>query len=72
MTAESPTYVLVDGENIDATLGISILGRRPQPAERPRWERVLQFAGGNADGDTHGLFFLDEGHRQVRDRKSVV
>ena len=24
------TYVLVDGENIDATLGSSILGRRPR------------------------------------------
>jgi len=29
------TYVLVDGENIDATLGTSILGRRPHPDERP-------------------------------------
>ena len=25
------TYLVVDGENIDATLGISVLGRRPQP-----------------------------------------
>ena len=38
------TYVLVDGENIDATLGTSILGRRPQPDERPRWDRLLSFA----------------------------
>ena len=53
-----PTYVLVDGENIDATLGASILGRRPQPAERPRWERLLQFVADGARGDTHGLFFL--------------
>ena len=37
------TYVLIDGENIDATLGTSILGRRPRPEERPRWERLLQF-----------------------------
>ena len=29
------TYLLVDGENIDATLGTSILQRRPQPEERP-------------------------------------
>ncbi|MGL5849240.1 MAG: NYN domain-containing protein, partial [Phycicoccus sp.] len=34
------TVVLVDGENLDATLGSSVLGRRPQPEERPRWERV--------------------------------
>ncbi len=38
------TYVLIDGENIDATLGMLILGRRPRPEERPRWERLLQFA----------------------------
>ena len=53
-----PTYVLVDGENIDATLGASILGRRPQPAERPRWERLLQFVAEGSRGETHGLFFL--------------
>ncbi|MCW2738704.1 MAG: nuclease, partial [Nocardioides sp.] len=35
--AERMTYLLVDGENIDATLGTSILGRRPRPEERPRW-----------------------------------
>lgn len=61
MNAEAgsrPTYVLVDGENIDATLGGSILGRRPQPAERPRWERLLQFVRDRARGETHGLFFL--------------
>jgi hypothetical protein len=38
------TWVLVDGENIDATLGTSILGRRPQPDERPRWDRLTTFA----------------------------
>lgn len=38
------TYVLVDGENIDATLGSSILNGRPTPEQRPRWERVLDFA----------------------------
>ena len=54
------SYLLVDGENIDATLGGSILGARPSPEERPRWERVLQFArtvwGGD---DVKGLFFLN-------------
>ena len=53
-----PTYVLVDGENIDATLGGSILGRRPMPAERPRWERLLQFVDEQWDCDAKGLFFL--------------
>ncbi|MEO7268246.1 MAG: NYN domain-containing protein [Knoellia sp.] len=53
------TYVLVDGENIDATLGTSILGRRPQPDERPRWDRLLSFARDTWDQDVKGLFFLN-------------
>ncbi len=52
------TYVLVDGENIDATLGQSILGRRPRPDERPRWERLLQFASERWGQPASGLFFL--------------
>ena len=52
------TYLLVDGENIDATLGTSILGRRPRPEERPRWERLLQFARDQWDQPAQGLFFL--------------
>jgi uncharacterized protein len=52
------TYVLVDGENIDATLGQSILGRRPHPHERPRWDRLLQFAEDHWDQPVTGLFFL--------------
>ncbi len=54
----SPTYILVDGENIDATLGNSILGRRPQPTERPRWERLLDFVAQQWDCEPQGLFFL--------------
>jgi len=52
------TYLLVDGENIDATLGMSILGRRPQPQERPRWDRLLRFAEDTWDQPVQGLFFL--------------
>jgi uncharacterized protein len=52
------TYVLVDGENIDATLGTSIFGRRPQPNERPRWDRILTFAESTWEQPTKGLFFL--------------
>jgi uncharacterized protein len=52
------TYVLVDGENIDATLGQSILGRRPRPEERPRWDRLLQFARDRWGQEAVGLFFL--------------
>ncbi len=51
--------VLVDGENIDGTLGTSILGRRPNPEERPRWDRLLSFVEDLAgDGEVVGLFFL--------------
>lgn len=53
------TYLLVDGENIDATLGGSILGARPAPEQRPRWERVLEFARTTWDQPVRGLFFLN-------------
>ena len=38
------TFLLIDGENIDATLGAGVLGRRPAPEERPRWDRVRDYA----------------------------
>ena len=53
------TWVLVDGENIDATLGSSILGRRPQPDERPRWDRILAFISRRWGQSARGLFFLN-------------
>jgi putative heme uptake system protein len=58
--ARRTTYLLVDGENIDATLGGSILNARPTPDQRPRWERVLDYARSvwSAD-DVKGLFFLN-------------
>ncbi|MVA74619.1 NYN domain-containing protein [Auraticoccus sp. F435] len=53
------TYLLIDGENIDATLGGSILRRRPQPHERPRWERLLAFVQEAWAQPVKGLFFLN-------------
>ena len=53
------TFLLVDGENIDATLGGSLLGRRPAPEERPRWDRVRQFAGALWEQPARGHFFLN-------------
>jgi putative heme uptake system protein len=53
------TFLLVDGENIDATLGGSLLGRRPAPEERPRWDRVLEHARAVWDQPVRGLFFLN-------------
>ena len=55
----SISYLLVDGENIDATLGNSILGRRPHPEERPRWDRLLSFTQSTWGQPAKGLFFLN-------------
>jgi len=57
--APLPTYVLVDGENIDATLGMSVLGRRPNPEERPRWDRINAFASQLWGEKPSSLFFLN-------------
>ncbi|MGB5953183.1 MAG: NYN domain-containing protein [Ornithinimicrobium sp.] len=53
------TYLLVDGENIDATIGNSILNRRPNPEERPRWDRLLSFSEATWEQPVKGLFFLN-------------
>jgi putative heme uptake system protein len=53
------TYLLIDGENLDSTLGGSVLGHRPSPEERPRWERVVQFAGATYGQPVKTLFFLN-------------
>jgi uncharacterized protein len=55
----SETFLLVDGENIDATLGGSLLGRRPAPEERPRWDRVRDHARAVWEQSVRGLFFLN-------------
>jgi len=59
IAAEGTTYVVVDGENIDATLGASILEGRPAPEQRPRWERLLDFARTTYQQPAKGLFFLN-------------
>jgi uncharacterized protein len=61
--AGGETFLLVDGENIDATLGGSLLGRRPAPEERPRWDRVRDYARAVWEQPVRGLFFLNaSGH----------
>lgn len=59
------TYLLVDGENIDATLGLSVLGHRPAPEERPRWDRITEFASRAWDQPVRGLFFLNASTGQM-------
>lgn len=57
MSGQERTYLLVDGENIDATLG-NILGHRPSSEERPRWDRLIAFLERRWDQPVTGLFFL--------------
>ena len=57
--APTETFLLVDGENIDATLGGSLLGRRPAPEERPRWDRVRDYARRSGTSPSAALFFLN-------------
>jgi len=57
--AHEHSYLLVDGENIDATLGGSLLGRRPAPEERPRWDRVREYARAVWEQPVRPLFFLN-------------
>lgn len=52
-------YLLVDGENIDMTLGAEILKARPRPEQRPRWERVADFAANHFERPMRSLFFLN-------------
>ena len=51
-------YLLVDGENIDRTLG-QILGKKPQPDQRPRWDRIKKFIENKFDANCRALFFLN-------------
>ena len=57
--SERRTFLLVDGENIDATLGTALFQRRPLPEERPRWERLTAFAEATWGQPAVGLFFLN-------------
>ena len=53
------TYLLIDGENLDATLGVNVLQHRPEPSERPRWEKVLTFTQQLWEQPVTALFFLN-------------
>lgn len=64
-TAPRKTYLLVDGENIDATLGVNVLGHRPSPDERPRWDRITEHAEHVWNQPVHPLFFLNASSGQM-------
>lgn len=59
------TYLLVDGENIDGTLGGSLRNRRPNPDERPRWQRVREFAVQAWQQPVTALFLLNASTGQL-------
>ncbi|HEX4473241.1 MAG TPA: NYN domain-containing protein [Nocardioides sp.] len=63
--SERRTFLLIDGENIDATLGTALFQRRPQPEERPRWERLTAFAESTWNQPAVGLFFLNATNGQM-------
>jgi uncharacterized protein len=58
MTETTRTYLLVDGENIDGALG-GILGHKPEPGQRPRWQQLLDFAERQWAQPVRGLFFIN-------------
>jgi uncharacterized protein len=51
-------YLLVDGENIDRTLG-QILSKKPKPDQRPRWDKVKIFVEKKFQAKCRPLFFLN-------------
>lgn len=63
-TPDRVTYLLIDGENLDTTLG-GILGRRPAPQERPRWDKVVDFVGGRWGQPVRPLFFINATHGEL-------
>lgn len=52
------SYLLIDGENIDRTLG-QILEAKPKPEQRPRWDRVRAFAEKQYGKPCRALFFIN-------------
>jgi uncharacterized protein len=58
MSDAAITYLLVDGENIDGALG-GILGHKPEPGQRPRWQQLLDFAKREWQQPVRGLFFIN-------------
>jgi len=58
MTQDGVVYLLVDGENIDRTLG-QILEAKPRPEQRPRWDKIRQFVEETWARPCRALFFLN-------------
>ena len=51
-------YLIVDGENIDRTLG-QILAQKPKSGQRPRWDRIKNYVEKAYQAECRPLFFLN-------------
>lgn len=58
MYEDRKVYLLIDGENIDRTLG-QILSKKPKPEQRPRWDKVKNFIEKEFQASCRPLFFLN-------------
>lgn len=56
--AATPTYVLIDGENIDWALS-DLVKRKPYPNERPRWREIVQHFAAGGTRPVVPLLFLN-------------
>ena len=57
-TFPSPTYVLIDGENIDWALS-ELINKKPGPAERPRWSEIVDHFRDGGNTQVVPLFFFN-------------
>lgn len=63
------SYVFIDGPNLDMVLGHSILGRKPLPGERPRWDRVIEYC--RTRFECHRPIFVLNGERFAQGGEQV-
>jgi uncharacterized protein len=56
--AAAPTYVLIDGENIDWALS-EVIGKKPGPNERPRWAEIVDHFRNGGTSQVVALFFFN-------------
>jgi len=57
-TSKTPTYVLIDGENIDWALS-ELINKKPGPAERPRWSEIVDHFREGGNKQVVALFFFN-------------
>lgn len=58
LATDELVYLLIDGENIDRTLG-QILEGKPLSHQRPRWDRIKQYVEKQTGKTCRALFFIN-------------